>query len=91
MYFVYALKSRDRNYIYVGISNDPAKRLRQHNNGYEKTTKPYRPFTVFLTELFSSRPLARKREIFLKSGAGKEFLKRLLRDMVRGLPAGPAA
>jgi putative endonuclease len=77
LYYVYAIKSQSRNYIYVGLSSDPEKRLTQHNRGYEKTTRPYRPFNIILKEDFNTRPEARKREKYLKSGAGKEFLKSL--------------
>lgn len=34
MYFVYAIKSISHNYIYVGISDNPERRINYHNNGY---------------------------------------------------------
>ncbi|WP_367389978.1 GIY-YIG nuclease family protein [Lewinella sp. LCG006] len=37
MYFVYALKSHDRNYIYVGLTNNIDRRINEHNAGYNKT------------------------------------------------------
>jgi putative endonuclease len=76
-HYVYILKSVSRNYIYVGISCDVERRILQHQNGYEKTTKPYRPFKTILIEKYDSRIEARKREKYLKSGCGKEFLKEL--------------
>ncbi len=75
MYYVYAIKSFYRNYIYVGISDNPKRRIEQHNKGYNKTTKPYLPFNILLIEQFDNRKIARKREKYLKSGCGKEFLK----------------
>jgi len=75
MFFVYALKSDIRNYIYVGLTDNVERRFSQHNSGYEKTTKPYRPFKLLLVESFSTRELARSREKYLKSGVGKEYLK----------------
>ena len=77
MFYVYALSSQSRNYIYVGISGDPDRRLDEHNRGKEKTTRPYRPFERILLEKFLTRPEARKREKYLKSGTGKEYLKSL--------------
>ena len=77
MYFVYALKSLTRNYIYVGLSDNLERRVEEHNSGWERTTKPYRPFKLIFTELLVSRPDARKKERYLKSGVGKEFLKSL--------------
>jgi putative endonuclease len=51
------------------------ERLKRHNCGYERTTKPYRPFRLIHQEVFATRAEARVREKYLKSGIGKEFLK----------------
>ena len=77
MYTVYAIKSDYRNYIYVGLTSNLANRILRHNRGYEKTTKPYRPFRVIYTEEYLTRIQARKREKYFKSGVGKEFLREL--------------
>ena len=75
--YVYAIKSLVRNYIYVGMSDNVDRRLKQHNRGENKSTKPYKPFVLILTEIFPSRIEARKREKFLKAGSGKKYLKSL--------------
>jgi putative endonuclease len=75
MYHVYAISCQVKNYIYVGLTSNLAQRLKRHNNGYESTTKAYRPFKLIYTETFETRPEARTREKYLKSGVGKEFLK----------------
>ncbi|MEK6756933.1 MAG: GIY-YIG nuclease family protein, partial [Bacteroidota bacterium] len=67
---VYALRSVSRNYIYVGLSLDVERRVRQHDEGREKTTRPYRPFRLILLERFETRAEARRREVYLKSGCG---------------------
>jgi predicted GIY-YIG superfamily endonuclease len=36
MYFVYALRSYNHNYIYVGLTSDLKKRIDAHNRGYER-------------------------------------------------------
>ena len=77
MYTVYALKSKIKKYIYVGMTQNFDQRIGRHNNGYEKTTKPYKPFKLIHREVYPSRIEARKREKYLKSGVGKEFLKTL--------------
>ena len=77
MFSVYAIRSEIRPYIYVGLTADVKKRVAQHNAGYERTTKPYRPFKLILTESFLTRGEARSREKYLKTGVGKEFLKSL--------------
>ena len=77
MYFVYAIKSDNRNYIYVGLTNNLERRLAEHNGGLNKTTKPYRPFRLIYSEQFETRIEAREKEKFFKGGSGKEFLKNL--------------
>ena len=79
MYFVYAITSLSRNYVYVGLTDNVERRFAEHQSGNNKTTKPYRPFKVILIETFNTRPEARLREKYFKSGVGKEFLKSLKR------------
>lgn len=78
MYVVYALKSLTRKYIYVGMTNNVERRLHEHNNGENNSTKAYRPFKMIFSERFQTRVEARKKEIYLKSGIGKEFLKLIM-------------
>jgi putative endonuclease len=47
----------------------------EHNNGENRSTKAYKPFVLIYTEQCWNRAEARKRERYLKSGVGKEFLK----------------
>ena len=80
MYFVYAISSTTREYIYVGMTSNIEARIERHNKGYEKTTKPYRPFNIIYYEDLPNRVEARKREKYWKSGCGKEILKRIVID-----------
>jgi putative endonuclease len=50
MFFVYVLRSIHRNYIYVGLTSDLERRISDHNQGYNRTTKPYKPFKTILME-----------------------------------------
>jgi putative endonuclease len=83
MFTVYAIKSIDRNYIYAGLTNDIERRFNEHQKGQNKTTAPYRPFVLIYQEKFPTRPEARNKEVYLKSGTGKEFLKKLLKDKAK--------
>ncbi len=76
-YYVYVLQSLSRHYLYVGLTSNLNQRFDTHQSGRNKTTTPYRPFQLYYVEQFSSRLEARQREKYLKSGSGKEFLKRL--------------
>ncbi len=78
MYQVYAIASLHRKYIYVGLTSNLENRLHRHNQGFEKTTKPYAPFVLFYSEKAADRPSARLREKYLKSRSGKRFLYKLI-------------
>ncbi len=89
MFYVYVIKSLNRNYIYVGITDNIERRFLQHNNGENKSTKAYAPFVIIHTESFSTRPEAREKEKYFKSGVGKEYLKTVkLPAAMAKLPAG---
>jgi putative endonuclease len=78
VYYVYAIKSKKDGRIYVGMCADIEVRLKEHNAGKTKSTKGFLPWVIIYKEELKSRLEARKREIYLKSGIGKEFLKSLV-------------
>jgi putative endonuclease len=81
MHYVYVLVSEiKRLRFYVGMSEDVDKRLLDHNSGKTKSTKGYRPWKLFFTEEYITRLEARKREKYLKSGIGKEKIKKKWAD-----------
>ena len=77
MFTVYAISSISPNYIYVGLTSDLKARIRRHNNGRERTTKPYAPFQLICYEECENRERARIREKYCKSGSGKESLRKI--------------
>ena len=78
MYYIYVLVSVERKYRYIGITDNIERRVSQHNNGYNRTTKPYAPFLLVLSEQYQNRETAREREKWLKSGVGREWLNKLI-------------
>jgi len=77
MFYVYAISSIKHNYIYVGLTQNLDDRIKRHNDGRERTTKFYRPYELIYSEACNSRPEARVREKYWKSGIGKEKLRSL--------------
>ncbi|OGL31269.1 endonuclease [Candidatus Saccharibacteria bacterium RIFCSPHIGHO2_12_FULL_41_12] len=77
-YYVYALQSESKNYIYVGMTSNLKRRIQQHNEGKSRSTKAYAPLRLVYSEMCGTGLEARKREKYLKSGVGKEFLKSLV-------------
>jgi len=78
MFYVYAIKSERDGRIYVGMCSEVKARLKEHNAGKTKSTKGYTPWKLIYFEEKPNRIEARKREKYLKSGIGKEFLKSLV-------------
>lgn len=78
MYFVYILKSEDKEWFYIGLSSNPLKRLSEHNQGKTKSTRFKRPFEIVFKKSFDSRILARDYEKFLKIRSNKEKLLKSL-------------
>ena len=82
MYHVYIIRSiafPDR--IYIGFSSvDMALRLERHNAGSTPATKRYRPWELAWYGTFMDKQKALDFERYLKSGAGRAFLRKRLID-----------
>ena len=52
--------------MYIGISRDVHKRLKEHNSRKVRSTKAYVPWELAHTESFPEKTSARKHENFLK-------------------------
>ncbi len=81
-YEVYVLLSEKDGSRYVGSTGNLDSRLQQHNKGRSRATKAHRPWRVIHQEEFLSRSSAVKRERFLKAGAGRRELKKILAGSV---------
>ncbi len=79
MYYVYILKN-NQGIFYKGYSTDLKARVKQHNNGEVKSTKSGIPWKLVYYEAFVSKTDARREEIFLKTGKGRERIKYLLKN-----------
>jgi putative endonuclease len=77
-YYTYILKSKKDGRMYTGFTNDLRKRLLQHNNGKSTYTKGRGPFEIIYYEACLLEDKARSRELYLKSGMGKRYLKNRL-------------
>ncbi len=66
MWYVYFLKSKLRNWYYVGSTNRLYERLSEHNKGKVFATKTYCPLDLVYVESFDIESDARKRERLLK-------------------------
>ena len=79
MFYVYVLRSIVKGRRYVGMTKHLDRRLREHNEGKNRSTKGFAPFELVYVEEFEERTEARKREKYLKSGVGREYLDNILK------------
>ncbi|MCF6140317.1 GIY-YIG nuclease family protein [Flavobacterium sp. K77] len=78
-FVVYILYSEKFNKNYTGFTSNLIERFKSHNVlGTKGHTLKFRPWTVIYVEFFSSKAEAMKREKYLKSGIGREFIKNLI-------------
>jgi len=79
MQYVYVLKSGKNGRMYTGSTNDLRKRFKEHNNGKSNWTKKGIPWKLVYYEGCLNEEDARSRELYLKSGTGKRYLKNRLK------------
>jgi putative endonuclease len=81
MYFVYVIRSESAGRIYIGHTADLEKRLREHNDPTCFTSKFTKrvpgPWSLVYKEIYPTRSEAFRRERWLKTGCGRDFLKSL--------------
>lgn len=73
--YVYILKSSATDKLYIGSTRNLNQRLHAHNSGKVKSTKSGKPYIILYSEKFDNYSSARKRELFLKSGVGRKWIR----------------
>ncbi|MDC6367348.1 MULTISPECIES: GIY-YIG nuclease family protein [Flavobacteriaceae] len=79
IFYVYVLYSEKNDRYYVGLTTNIGRRLNEHNNGKNTSTKAYLPWEVVYYESFDTRLGARRREKYLKTAAGRKWRKENIR------------
>ena len=85
MYYVYLLKSEKDGKFYTGSTDDLKRRIAEHEAGYVKSTVHRKPLKLIYYEACIDEDDARRRERYLKSGAGKKYLRNRLRTYLEDL------
>jgi len=66
MFYVYVLKSKKDNKLYIGYTEDLKRRIQEHSKGRNFSTAQRGPFTLVYYETFKSQKDATSREKQLK-------------------------
>jgi putative endonuclease len=77
MYYTYILKSEINNErTYIGFTNSLENRLISHNHTNNKGyTSRYKPWKIVYYFEYATKAEAMKKEKWLKSGVGREWIK----------------
>ena len=76
-YFVYLLTSNIKpNWIYTGFTYNPHGRLVEHNAGNVPSTRPFKPFKMYVVKELDSKKEALRSEASLKKSSSRK--KKLL-------------
>ena len=77
-WYVYILSCAKNNSLYVGVTGNLRNRLKSHVEGETRTTRIFGPVKLIYYEAYLNKSDAYIREKFLKSGRGREVMKKQL-------------
>jgi predicted GIY-YIG superfamily endonuclease len=75
-FYVYIICSKKNNQIYIGVTQNLAKRLFDHNNNLSGYTKYKGPWELIWYSVFFNREKAEEFEKYLKSHSGRAFINK---------------
>ena len=83
-YYVYVLHNPQKDFVYIGYSENLKSRVSYHNDGKVQSTKAYLLLELIHYEAYKSKADAKRRELYLKSNRGKTTLTTMLREYFSG-------
>ncbi len=88
MHYTYVLLCKDpgrkRQKFYIGTTSNLLERLEEHKSKSIKTTKSFDIIKLVYYEASFNKTDARKRELQLKTGFGRGYIKRRLENYLKG-------
>lgn len=79
-FYVYVLESKKNGNLYIGVTHDLRKRIKEHNQKLNFSTKAYVPWQLIYYEACRNKDDAKRRGGYLKTNQGSRLLKRRLKD-----------
>lgn len=83
MYYFYILRSLENKKLYLGSTPDLKTRLKSHNNGENKATKPNIPYELIFYSGFTSEKDAINCEKYFKTTAGWKRIHKMLENTLK--------
>jgi len=83
MYYFYILRSLKNSKLYLGFSPDLKNRVKSHNAGENKATKPNIPYELIFYSAFKNEKDAIECEKYFKTTAGWKRLHKMLGNTLK--------
>jgi len=80
MFTVYILRSQKDGQLYTGFSPNLKSRLSKHRTGKVQATKARLPIDLLYYEAYVNEQDARNREKYFKSGWGRKYVRKILKN-----------
>jgi len=83
MFYVYLIKSKKDDNLYTGFTNDLKRRLLEHNQGLNKSTKYRAPFRLIYYEAYKSEEdaILREHNLKLRANALSQLKRRIAKSL----------
>jgi putative endonuclease len=81
-YFLYILRSEQKETYYVGASDNPDRRLIYHNGESKGYTRKYRPWRIVYEQKFKTKEQALAAERKVKSWKSKKMIRLLIEGTI---------
>lgn len=79
-YYVYILQSIKNQSLYIGYTSNLKTRLKEHNRGFNFSTKINVPWQLIHYEAYLNEKDVKRREKYLKTNQGSRLLKRMMKE-----------
>ncbi|MBI4038631.1 GIY-YIG nuclease family protein [Candidatus Daviesbacteria bacterium] len=82
-YYFYILRSKKNGKLYLGYTPDLKERIKLHNNGENKATKPNIPYELIFFSGFKNKTDALNCEKYFKTTAGWRRIHKMLENFLK--------
>jgi putative endonuclease len=87
VYYFYVLRSLKNSKLYLGFTPNLKERIKSHNAGENKATKPNIPYELIFYSAFNNEKDAVNCEQYFKTTSGWKRLHKMLENALKELPA----
>jgi putative endonuclease len=82
-FYVYILQSEvDNDKLYFGFTSDLKRRIKEHNQKLNFSTKPYAPWKLIYYEACLDETDAERREKYFKTSQGRRLIRRRIKEYI---------